>query len=144
MFLLLSTLNVKDWSHYCKLIYENTSQKSSFVVVLGLHKSFIMKYLRSALKKKKQGGKKSHTHSLTDTHNLCIWFTTALSREIEWELKSSSKEIQICFLHNYKFMLSWGCFHHYGQQLVISIQPLFYSTIHAAASLSPHVLQLLL
>lgn len=79
MFLLLSTLNVKDWSHYCKLIYENTSQKSSFVVVLGLHKSFIMKYLRSALKKKKQGGKKSHTHTLSQIHTISAYDSQQLS-----------------------------------------------------------------
>lgn len=64
--------------------------------------------------------------SLLHIQSLHIIHTIALSWENEWELKSSSKEIQICFLHNYKFMLSWGCFHHYGQQLVISMQPLFY------------------
>ena len=109
----------QDRSSYCKPIRANTSQKSSFVVVSGLHKSFIMMHLRSAfLKKKKrkeikdEGDKKEedkkkkkshtlnkHTISAYDSHQLFSW-------EAEWESKSSSKEIQICLLHNYKFILS--------------------------------------
>lgn len=36
-------------------------------------------------------------------------------------------------------MLSWGCFHHYRQQLVIPMQPALYPATHVAASPSPHV-----
>ena len=69
----------QDRSSYCKPIRANTSQKSSFVVVSGLHKSFIMMHLRKKKRKeiKKEGYKKekkkkkkiSHTQQ---THNLCI------------------------------------------------------------------------
>lgn len=42
---------MRTGAFYCKPIGSISSQKSSFVVVLGLHKSFIMKQLRSAFKK---------------------------------------------------------------------------------------------
>lgn len=66
---------IKGWSSYCKLICTNTSQKSPIVVVSGLHKSFIMRHLRSAFKKC-EGKKKNHTHS--QTHTLHMIHTSSL------------------------------------------------------------------
>ena len=100
----------QDRSSYCKPIRANTSQKSSFVVVSGLHKSFIMMHLRSAfLKKKKrkeikdEGDKKEEdkkkknlTHS-TNTQSLHMIHTSSSPGRLNGNRKVPVKRFKFAF-----------------------------------------------